>query len=366
MPVGLRFLAARLGLAAIIVACAMMSACGQGERSESAPSDVTVLTIQPPIAGGSGVSQVTWVGEWLVFEENDSRKGTVPAFRTALWMVRPNGEGMKPLPITFSQTYCGEDTPFFAFRNPIRFSAHEVAYTESCSAPNPEVPTAAASLGTTILRVVDLNSGAITLSDGMAFKGTPRFSLWGIALNAQESWALTPLADEDMLARQAIKRTAPEIPPGKILERPVMPMTQIWALSISPDGTQIAFAGRDGEREEPSSTVDGQLFISDTHLKNARPVGPELYSMRGASWSPDGKWLLTSGERNGTRGLWIVETTTGEIRLAAKGWFGISPTAWSGDGTRVAVNNFYGDTSDAPNVIEVFDLTPILASAEIQ
>lgn len=355
----------------VVIALYVVATFGMGRVRSlmgASPADTTTdapfITIQPPIAGGAGISQVAWVGDWLVLEEGDSRTNTVPAFRTALWMVRPNGEGMKPLPITFSGTYCGKDTPFFAFGNPLRFRDNEVAFTEGCSAPNPNVPTAAASLGTTILRVLDLDSGTIVLSEGMAFKGTPRFNLWGIALNAQESWALTPVANEDELARQAIRRLAKDIPPGKILERPTMPMTQIWAMSLSPDGTQIAFAGRSGDREEPSSTVDGQLFISDTHLLNARPVGPELHSMRGASWSPDGKWLLTSGKKGATRGLWIVETTTGEMRFVAEGWFGISPTAWSSDGTRVAVNNFFGDSSDAPNVIAVFDLAAILGESD--
>jgi WD40 repeat protein/tRNA A-37 threonylcarbamoyl transferase component Bud32 len=99
-----------------------------------------------------------------------------------------------------------------------------------------------------------------------------------------------------------------------------------WAgFAFSPDGTRFALAGYDGTARIRDA-MTGQEILT---IKDSR--GEEVYQL---AFSPDGKWLATSGR---TVKIWDAQTGVlrQTLRSLAKG--GTGAVAFSPDGTRLAV-----------------------------
>ncbi len=81
------------------------------------------------------------------------------------------------------------------------------------------------------------------------------------------------------------------------------------APQLSPDGRSLAWSHR-GE----NGIAD--LWVRDLATGEARAVTHATRSVHGAGWTPDGRWLLYIGDRNGDENLhlWSVEVATGQER----------------------------------------------------
>lgn len=344
----------------LVLMAAVLAGCsGSGM---DAPPDVTVTYIPSPVDNGYGASNVSWVGEWIVFDEADSASGTIQIYNYRMWRVRPDGTGMEQLPLNYDGTNCGNETPFVSFTDPMRFSDTELLYVQDCVPTSPDNPALPSNTRNAKMKVVNLDTLAVMPEYSMVFDEVPIFGNRGIALNVAESWAMTTTGRHDYgIIRQLIRRFSVDERAGKVVQRFELPVFQVWGLALSRDSTRVAFVGRDGDRREPPGTTVGQLYTATPEFASVRPLGEKMQGLFGSSWSPDGRWILVSGKRDGTRGLWIVHSETGETRLVAKGWYGMNPTAWSPDGTHVAVRKSEGDQLNAPpTVIAVFDLTALL------
>jgi Tol biopolymer transport system component len=112
----------------------------------------------------------------------------------------------------------------------------------------------------------------------------------------------------------------------------------------SPDGTKIAFFMGTSDR----SSVLAVCNADGTGAKTVMNVGGV------ASWSPDGKRLVVSANRDGGSKIWLVNADGTGLKLlvdSPKATIGTtnltgsdSSPAWSPDGTRIVFSRSMGDT----------------------
>ncbi|NZA26547.1 PD40 domain-containing protein [Luteimonas sp. SJ-92] len=138
-------------------------------------------------------------------------------------------------------------------------------------------------------------------------------------------------------------------------------MREIRGMSLSPDGTRIAYAARENaaepyrillatrggdERQALSEPAAGTLGDTDPRfahdgrtivfVRGVNEVTKDLYRVRatggvptrltfdnrkinGAAWSPDGSRILFTSTRSGMYGLWSVDPDSGELRPLSLG-----------------------------------------------
>jgi Tol biopolymer transport system component len=79
----------------------------------------------------------------------------------------------------------------------------------------------------------------------------------------------------------------------------------IAAQAISADGSRIAFCVR----------KQGRTRLSRIAANGANPVlsAPSLQVRGAPTWSPDGKWIVVSGEDGGRQGLFKVPADGGPV-----------------------------------------------------
>jgi Tol biopolymer transport system component len=107
----------------------------------------------------------------------------------------------------------------------------------------------------------------------------------------------------------------------------------------SPDGTRIVF-GRDNP-----SLQQFALFVVNVDGSDLRQISPWQSDFGSASWSPDGKWILTD---NGQGGLYVVHPDgTGKHSIILQTGPGKSfafESGWSPDGKRIVFSQYLAST----------------------
>ncbi len=98
------------------------------------------------------------------------------------------------------------------------------------------------------------------------------------------------------------------------------PVRGIMAPVISPDGTQVAFAAL------------GDLWLMPIG-GTARKLTNDRFIEMDPTWSPDGRSLAFSSDRDGTMDLWVREVESGVERKAASG---ATKASWAPRGNEIA------------------------------
>ena len=114
------------------------------------------------------------------------------------------------------------------------------------------------------------------------------------------------------------------------------PVLGLMHPAISPDGSTVAFGAL------------GDLWLVSTRAGDAVPrrVTSDVFVETNPVWSPDGKTLAYSSDRDGTVALWARDLATGaDRRIAADG----TTASWSPDGTQLA----YLDSGSQLHVVQV-------------
>jgi Tol biopolymer transport system component len=108
--------------------------------------------------------------------------------------------------------------------------------------------------------------------------------------------------------------------------------------SFSPDGKQLAFtAQREGK---------DVLYILDVKSrKETHRFDLPLEGVTGPSWSPDGTRIVFSGSSGGLTDLYIVDVGTNRLQRLTHDRYGDLQPQWSPDGKMIAFASDRGDTS---------------------
>lgn len=93
--------------------------------------------------------------------------------------------------------------------------------------------------------------------------------------------------------------------------------------SLSPDGRQVAFAAL------------GDLWVMPVGGAPRRITNDPFIELN-AAWSPDGRWLAYSSDRDGASRVYIRNVATGAERVATTRNAGATSPAFSPEGTRIA------------------------------
>jgi WD40 repeat protein len=116
----------------------------------------------------------------------------------------------------------------------------------------------------------------------------------------------------------------------------------VATVTWSPNGTHIASASSDGTIHVWNSSTGKEAWRNDTHSDHSWP------DLR---WSPDGKYLVSSGRWNSTVEIW--EASTGKLALTYRGHSGfVKAIAWSPDGSCIA-------SGDSQGIVQVWQAASI-------
>ncbi len=124
--------------------------------------------------------------------------------------------------------------------------------------------------------------------------------------------------------------------------------------SFSPDGKSLAFTAQREGRDV--------LWILDLKSGKRRRFDLKLEGITGPSWSPDGKRIVFSGNRGGITDLFIVGTDGKDLRQLTNDVYGDLQPQWSPDGRTVAFATDRGADADLERLrfshwrIATFDL----------
>lgn len=103
--------------------------------------------------------------------------------------------------------------------------------------------------------------------------------------------------------------------------------------AISPDGRKLAFA-----RWFTTSSAD--IFVSDMHDGTPRRLTEDNARIDGLAWTPDGREVVFSSNRDGSFGLWRTrasgESASGPSRVIGSGPGAVSPVISDGPPVRLA------------------------------
>ena len=130
---------------------------------------------------------------------------------------------------------------------------------------------------------------------------------------------------------------APFRPKGRAFDASgPQPVRGLMHPAISPDGGRVAFGAL------------GDLWMVSTEPGQATPqrLTDDVFVETNPVWSPDGRELAYSSDRDGAVALWIRDLASGRDRRVAVGG---TTGAWSPDGTRMA----FLDTESVLKVVEV-------------
>lgn len=110
-----------------------------------------------------------------------------------------------------------------------------------------------------------------------------------------------------------------------------------WQVAWSPDGTQIASTGADGKT---------RVWDSASGAENFALVGLTIDRFNSA-WSPDSKWLVTSGGTDFTARIWAASSNG--LVLSGEHIDAVDGAEWSPDGNQIVTssNDFSAVTWDA-------------------
>ena len=135
----------------------------------------------------------------------------------------------------------------------------------------------------------------------------------------------------------------------------------------SPDGKQLAFARRvlgKGNWDEaaikktlieqtldrfldlPGRTHVSHLLIQDLATGQVRQLTSEEAEDGRPAWSPDGKTILFTSNRNGNRDLYLIDVETGHLRRLTTHSAEDRYPSWSPDGSQIAFASMRGGSLD--------------------
>jgi len=196
-----------------------------------------------------------------------------------------------------------------------------------------------------LFRKVDAASGnAQTLFDAP-------WNVWTGALSPDGSALYYSLKDEERRL-QLVRRVLATGEESRLYQSPASPGTGLFGLSVSPDGTQLAFA-RNTETDGRVLTVVPSSGGPPREILKSH----KLYAQGSFAWTPDGQHLVFSTEAGpNNQQLTAISVRTGEFTLLGVTMPRITSRMLSADGRRIVF-------TESVDMSEVHTLRNFLRSA---
>jgi dipeptidyl aminopeptidase/acylaminoacyl peptidase len=329
-----------IGAHVLCLATTAMAGCGApfwGGQPERPAATATPVGVSLPASAGY-LFGLAWLrdGTLVASSSPDATPSTAQ-----LWRLRPDGSGLRRLPMPFDRA-CSNDQ--YAF--PTALADGRVALTRTCDAlDGPPVSTAA-------VVAYDPGSGAFATLADLGGRMFPFATSWNPDLTrgvgAQSSHICAGVA--------WLTRDGPQGMPVTIAGGGRSWRLDAWLMqpaasgctaqgraddpAWSPDGRTIALLGSPesiGVAGQSRLDAPWSVYLLDVASLRARRVLGDLGGAAGLAWSPDGRWLAFTGEVSGRGdGLWLLSVATGALHLVGSRQGALSVPAWSPDGARLA------------------------------
>ena len=328
--------AALLGL----ISLAACSSPGALPVNNTPVSQLATLEVIPSPTGSYG--SLAWLGDWIFVDYEEELKD---AFSARMWRLRPDGTEFEILDLP-SESSCGSDW-FKSVIAPSRLPDGRLGYIAFCGPPDDPLITRHFAMA------YELGSG---MAESLLDYSVADFSIGtgGLVWNPEMTRGI--MGDGRAYIEEQLQWFTREGP-----EPLDVGLVQAYGADWSPDGETIAFIGSENQGS-PRVLGDYELYLMNKNGEQIRPIVEGFKASGGVSWSPDGRWLAFHaifGEEEGDdQGLWLVNPESSELHMIAEGGFGIP--AWSPDGQRMVVVQFFGPPLEREFRPVILDLGAIM------
>ena len=126
-----------------------------------------------------------------------------------------------------------------------------------------------------------------------------------------------------------------------------MQLKNITSVRVSPDGNKVLYTVREAVMSDDRSEYVNQVFVSNADGSNVIQLTRGEKNSANPKWSPDGKWIAYTSNRDSKNNLYILPINGGESERISDVKTGVGSFEWSSDGNAIAYT-----LSDAPSDAE--------------
>ena len=330
-------------IAAALLTLFGLAACSSPGRSlvnNTPPVQLASLEVIPSPSGSYGY--LAWIGDRIVVEYEEELKDV---FSARIWQLKSDGSEFEMLNLPANSS-CASNW-IQAVLVPSVLPNGRLAYISRCRPPDDILTTLQFAMAYDMESqqaepLLDYSVADISIGTG------------GLVWNPKMTRGI--MGDGHRFIEEQLQWFTSDGP-----EPLDVGLVQAYGATWSPDGETIAFIGSE-EQGSPLVLGDYKLYLMNKEGKQIRPIIEGFKATGGASWSPDGRWLVFPaifGEQEGDdQGLWLINPESGELRMIAEGGFG--RPAWSPDGQKMVVVEFLGPAGEREHRLVILDVGSIL------
>jgi dipeptidyl aminopeptidase/acylaminoacyl peptidase len=121
-------------------------------------------------------------------------------------------------------------------------------------------------------------------------------------------------------------------------------MKNISSVSVAPGGNKVAYAVREAVMNDERSEYVNQIYVANADGSGQVQLTRNDKNNTTPKWSPDGKWIAFTSNRDGKSNLYLIEVAGGESEKLTDVKTGINDFHWSPNGAMIAYT-----ITDAPS-----------------
>jgi TolB protein len=116
--------------------------------------------------------------------------------------------------------------------------------------------------------------------------------------------------------------------------------------AFSPDGSQIAFFSTRDSAEFPNPTGDSELYVMDVSGANVRRLTDNQASDFAPAWSPNGKKIAFTSNRDGNNEIYLMRTDKSKVKRLTDDSASDQFPAFAPDGSQIAFQRALGTNQE--------------------